>query len=1205
MIGPSMDSGSTKILAVVIVAIIAIAGVAAFLMLSGNGGDKEDTSWQKDITGRLEVFGNANNDDHIDDNDLKAIDSFIKNNAWDKNKYPFADANGDGKITSDDRSMVEKMISKESVDVRYINGNGDVKTAHFPVTGLVVGGTAVHPVINAVGAYDKAVALTGKASNVDPVLNAPTSKLPSVGSKAYSIDIDELSKYKANAVFTLNTSVYDGIEDALKNIPGISCIRINPDDSDKSTQTFLLVGFLTGHSDRADKIVAFYDKYNKVIADNVVKIGTKKTTLTMYTSSMCGTDYYLTKNTVAAGARNLSDFNDANTKKIKDNPEWAADEKYQAEYIIEFSGFDMIWKPTLSELQEEFEYYGQYFTLMKAYPEKYVVINKDMPDIARTAYVAQVLYPGVFGSAFGDNLYKELVKTFYPYIDSFDPAKDTTVVVDYNTAYGVMPKVYDNTVSATVPVYGNANNDLYINSDDVKIIQAIADGKTAWDKEKIPYADANCDGKVDSADVTLVNNIISKTKSTVYYKNYFGENQALNFPLKNRKICVTYWQQAEEMAILGEWQNVRVASANVTERNGLLYDLSNVKTIGTVGSSKITDAGAEVITNEGIDLIVATPSSTVKETADKFIAKGVDVVYLWYAAEYTIPTIMTMGILMDKETKAKEYYDYCSSVESKIVDKVGGNKANVLVTCLFEDEASRYSSKGGMDVLSGDQAGAYYLINKIGNAYHADDTDNWGYSYRSTEWIIANDTFDWIIDCESGAGFANVDGHFFTQDAYNERFEKNVIYYKGTNAYKSGNLIGSTFDFLSGFSGYAMLPVIASQMYGDSVYSMEEALGNLQYWFDNFTAADVDVKSQGGYRYTGTEYKTSYDNSPSVSGKGFYKWNPVVVEVDGNYSNCTPAFMDIAEGVFAGVYGEVPGYSGITRESIPSEYLYPYNSYVTENSDGTLTVKTFDNTSLGTSEAFADKKVKFVPTKILCYTDAYVDTIYMIICDYYGETAHSGNTPKATAKLWELVTAMPSSVASGLQTKYGLTAPESVEIIGGSQEDLLNYCGKISGEDKLIVFMSEYNIRATNKSSWWGTNTSIESKADNIQFIYLLSNSPAMVLSTMEMIGKVIGFDNTDAMMTSVLAKIYVMQKAIDESGGKKTFYVEMANGNAVGSNTLMGGIFASVLKMDNVFDGSLMGNKMSDENIVLSQPQVIGFYKADTRSMDEKMRAA
>lgn len=427
-----MDGNTTKLIAIAMVAVIAVAGVAVYFMFI-NGGD--DSPWKADASGRLEVYGNANNDDYIDDDDLKALDYFIGGEPWDKTKYPFADANGDGKITAADRSLVEKIIKGESVEVRYLNGSGNLKTAHYPITGLVVAGTAVHPVINAVGAYDKAVALTGKSGSVDPTFNKNTYKLPSVGSKAYSLDIEELSKYPTvNAVFTLNTSTYDDIEEVLEPISGISCIRINPDDSDKSTQTYLLVGFLTGHMSQASKIVGFYDEYNKVIEKNAAKVSKKKTTVTMYSYSMCGTEYYLTKNTVAAGAQNLSDFTD-NTRRIKDNPEWAAADKYQAEYIIQFTGMDTIWKPTKEELHEEFEYYGQYFTLMKAYPNNYVVINKDIPDIARTAYVAQILYPDVFGADFGNDLYGKLVKVFYPFVENFNPASDTVVVVQYDDVY--------------------------------------------------------------------------------------------------------------------------------------------------------------------------------------------------------------------------------------------------------------------------------------------------------------------------------------------------------------------------------------------------------------------------------------------------------------------------------------------------------------------------------------------------------------------------------------------------------------------------------------------------------------------------------------------------------------------------------------------------------------------------------------------------
>ena len=339
--------------------------------------------------------------------------------------------------------------------------------------------------------------------------------------------------------------------------------------------------------------------------------------------------------------------------------------------------------------------------------------------------------------------------------------------------------------------------------------------------------------------------------------------------------------------------------------------------------------------------------------------------------------------------------------------------------------------------------------------------------------------------------------------------------------------------------------------------------------------------------------------------KGFYSWDPTVVEVNGDYSNCTPYFMSIAETVYSAVYGDVPDYSGITLSDIPSEYLYSYDSYVSATAESAITVKTYDNTSTGTSSAYVDKTVNLAPEKVICYTDAYIDTIYMILCDHYGEKAHSGSTPQADAALWDLIPAMTSSVKSGVESKFGIDVPDSVTILGTGQEDLVNYCSEHS-DVKTVVFMSEYNIRATNKSSWWTNCEAIESNTSgNIQFVYTLSNSPAMVLSTIEMVGKVIGYDNTDSMLTSILAEIYVMQKAIDDSGVSKTFYCETASGTSVGSNTLMGGIFASILKMDNVFDGSLMGSKMSDEQIVSSEPHVIAFYTSDTRSMDEKMRAA
>ena len=408
-------ANTTKIAAVAIVALLVVGGVAAFLFLGDDG------EGEKNTMGRLQVYGNVDNDDHIDSDDLKAFDAMTE--SWDSDANPYADANRDGTLDSEDKAIIQKLINKEPCTVYYINGLGDVAKADYPIKRIGIAGTMVHPVINALDAGNLAFGKTGSSSNLDPVLDAPTYDLPQIGPKAYTIDKEEVSKYNFDAIVTLYSSTYDDVETDLEGMP-IDCIRINPESSDLSLNTYLLMGFLLDRTERADAIVAFYDKYNEILAQKVSALRSQKTSLTMYSYGMCATDYYMTKNTVAAGTINLSDFTaeengGKNTRSLKDdNGAWAAVEKYQADYIIQYTGWGVRWD-TSTDLSDEFTYYGKYFEKMEAYPENYIVINKTMPDIARSAFVAGLIYDQI-GLDFAYDLYEELIETFYPYIEDYD-----------------------------------------------------------------------------------------------------------------------------------------------------------------------------------------------------------------------------------------------------------------------------------------------------------------------------------------------------------------------------------------------------------------------------------------------------------------------------------------------------------------------------------------------------------------------------------------------------------------------------------------------------------------------------------------------------------------------------------------------------------------------------------------------------------------
>ena len=86
-----MDSKTTKILAVVVIAVVIAAGLTVFFVMN-NKDDKGKTSLG---SGRLLVYGNADNDDYYDEADVDLIKKIADSGTWDSKKYPFADANYD------------------------------------------------------------------------------------------------------------------------------------------------------------------------------------------------------------------------------------------------------------------------------------------------------------------------------------------------------------------------------------------------------------------------------------------------------------------------------------------------------------------------------------------------------------------------------------------------------------------------------------------------------------------------------------------------------------------------------------------------------------------------------------------------------------------------------------------------------------------------------------------------------------------------------------------------------------------------------------------------------------------------------------------------------------------------------------------------------------------------------------------------------
>lgn len=128
---------SKQITAIAMTAVLLISGIGAFI--SDAQADATTTGVDAEINGvddvRLQIYGNADGDDDIDTDDIDTINTIVSEKITDwETKYPFADADQDGTITSADADVVQDIIDKKEVKMYYLNFKGGVSYVNYPIS---------------------------------------------------------------------------------------------------------------------------------------------------------------------------------------------------------------------------------------------------------------------------------------------------------------------------------------------------------------------------------------------------------------------------------------------------------------------------------------------------------------------------------------------------------------------------------------------------------------------------------------------------------------------------------------------------------------------------------------------------------------------------------------------------------------------------------------------------------------------------------------------------------------------------------------------------------------------------------------------------------------------------------------------------------------------------------------------------------------
>ncbi len=385
-----------------------------------------------------------------------------------------------------------------------------------------------------------------------------------------------------------------------------------------------------------------------------------------------------------------------------------------------------------------------------------------------------------------------------------------------------------NNLDGRLAVFGNANSDDYLDSRDVDYAKKIIAGEVepkyykcyetyGGDLIERCLADANVDGKVDDADVKLIQRMVDREKNM---KVYFFDVDAVigkcTYPLGTA--AVGYKTDYDAMIILGAEDHVEYVCNQV----------------GTNGGNQFNDQGKyskwfkvfkdkkcfgdrfkpdyEVFVKEGN----TPPSFMLSQTrvwSDPDMESicepiGIDIVRMpFYEDNWTVPAIITLGYLLGHEKQAYDYAKTADSVYETIKDK--------LKDVPLADRPLVYASYNGSSIPKA-HGGVQELVTLAGGrtvldaGYPTGSIDGEGIYTMNPDWIITSQYFGFM---ETWEDHDSCQEAMYTQYGTTDgKYEKLFVM---TDAYKKGNVLLFNQGVFMGTASYLACAYLANHLYPD------------------------------------------------------------------------------------------------------------------------------------------------------------------------------------------------------------------------------------------------------------------------------------------------------------------------------------------------------------------------------------------------------
>ncbi len=272
-------------------------------------------------------------------------------------------------------------------------------------------------------------------------------------------------------------------------------------------------------------------------------------------------------------------------------------------------------------------------------------------------------------------------------------------------------------------VYGNANNDYTIDEKDVRLIEKIIKEGVAW-QEDYPFADANCDSKVDKADVEQTKRIIAAgpdNQIKVFHKQWTGTGYGVadtTYPILS---AMSSSNQTDVISydILGIDDEIKAMSYKYPVHEyydkylfGNFFDvMDDAHCVANSGTAVNLEKASTFMTQYGCTAYIYSNSSSILNNTETLEQMGLDTVKVADSVsdigEYT-SSLLLLGWLFDngkngtheRAIKATEWFNsYNDDVQKKLSKVWSGEVEQVRGVASSIDGAVNVSGSANTELL--------------------------------------------------------------------------------------------------------------------------------------------------------------------------------------------------------------------------------------------------------------------------------------------------------------------------------------------------------------------------------------------------------------------------------------------------------------------------------------------------------------------------